>query len=436
MWRDVDSPTEEHPMSDVTRRDFVKTSSLAAAAISLTPISVLASGRRADTVKVGVIGCGGRGTGAAVDCLTADPGVQITAMGDVFADRLKASKQELVNQEEFKARIDVPEERSFTGFDSYRRVLDSGVDLVILATPPHFRPMHFEAAIRAGKHVFFEKPVAVDPAGIRRVLAAAEVADSRKLCVVAGTQRRHQSGYLAAMEHVKNGKLGEIVSARCYWNQGGLWVKKKEPNWSDMEWQLRNWLYFTWVSGDHIVEQHVHNLDVMNWAIGAHPLKASGMGGRQVRTAPEYGHIFDHFAIEYEYPRGIHVLSMCRQIDGTDGKVEEVVHGTFGTLRTRPGFAEISGQNAWKFDGKETNPYVQEHIDLLTAIRTGKHLNEARQVAESTLTAIMGRMAAYTGKSVTWEQALASKLDLTPPSYDFGPLPVAAVAMPGRTPLE
>ncbi len=422
-------------MSELSRRDFVKASSLAAAALSLTPISVLAA-KRADTVKVGVIGCGGRGTGAAVDCLAADPGIQITAMGDVFSDRLTSARNELLGQEELKSRVDVPDDRCFTGFDAYRKVIDSGVDLVILATPPHFRPIHFEAAIRAGKHVFFEKPVAVDPAGIRRVLAAAEVADSKKLCVVAGTQRRHSPEYLEAMKRLKDGAIGKIVSARCYWNQGGLWVKKHDKAWSDMEWQVRNWLYFTWLSGDHIVEQHVHNLDVINWAMGAHPVKASGMGGRQVRTAPEYGHIFDHFAIEYEFPGGEHVLSMCRQIDGTDGKVEEVVHGTAGTMLTRPGTAQISGQNAWKFAGQMTNPYVQEHKDLLAAIRSGKHVNEARQVAESTLTAIMGRMAAYTGKTVTWEQALNSKLDLSPPEYALGSLPVAAVAVPGKTPLE
>lgn len=422
-----------HPLS---RRDFVKSSSLAAAALSLTPISALASRSRSDSINVGVIGCGGRGTGAAVDCLTADPGVRITALGDAFESRVKSSRQNLLEQEAFTPRIDIPDDRCFVGMDAYKKVIASGVDLVILATPPHFRPIHFDAAIRAGKHVFLEKPCAVDPAGVRRVLAAAEIADAQKLCVVAGTQRRHQGGYLQAMEQLKSGRCGQIISARCYWNQGGLWVQKRRENESDMEWQLRNWLYFTWLSGDHIVEQHVHNLDVINWAIGGHPIRASGMGGRQVRTAPEYGHIFDHFAVEYEYPGGIHVLSMCRQIDGTDGKVEEVVHGTMGTLRTRPGFAEITGNQAWKFDGKESNPYVQEHIDLLSAIRSGKHVNEARQIAESTLTAIMGRMAAYTGKTVTWDFAMKSMLDLSPPSYEFGPLPVATVAMPGKTPLE
>jgi predicted dehydrogenase len=368
--------------------------------------------------------------------MTADPGVKIVSMGDLFKDRVNSSREELLKQEGFKDRVDVPDDRVFTGFDAYKKVLDSGVDLVILATSPHFRPIHFEAAVKAGKHIFFEKPVAVDPAGIRRVMAAADQADAKKLCVVTGTQRRHSAEYLAAMDRIKQGAIGKIVSARCYWNQGGLWVKPHQPDWSDMEWQIRNWLYFTWLSGDHIVEQHVHNLDVMNWAIGSHPLKASGMGGRQVRTGPEYGNIFDHFAIEYEYLGGIHGLSMCRQIDGTDGKVEEDFVGTDGRLHTRPGFAQTEGKTNWKWDGPDPLPYVQEHKDLLAAIRSGKHVNEAHRVAESTLTAIMGRMAAYTGKVVTWEQALNSKLDLSPPSYEFGPLPVAAVAVPGKTMLE
>jgi len=422
--------------SDFTRRDFVKATSLAAAGVALTPLRSIASARGADTVKVGVIGCGGRGTGAAADCLTADPSVKIVAMGDLFADRVKGSRGELSKMEEFKGRVDVPDDRIFTGFDAYQKVIASGVDLVILATCPHFRPIHFEAAIKAGKHVFFEKPVAVDPTGIRKVLAAAEIADAKKLCVVAGTQRRHSTEYLAAMQRIKAGDIGKVVAARCYWNQGGLWVHNRKANESDVEWQIRNWLYFTWLSGDHICEQHVHNLDVMNWAIGSHPLSASGMGGRQVRTGAEYGHIFDHFAIEYQYPDNVHVLSMCRQIDGTDGKVEEDVQGTEGRLHTRPGFAEITGKKPWKFDGQNPTPYVQEHVDLLAAIRGGKHINEAKQVAESTLTAIMGRMAAYTGKTVTWEQALKSKLDLSPPSYELGALPVPAVAVPGRTALE
>ncbi|MBC7834457.1 MAG: Gfo/Idh/MocA family oxidoreductase, partial [Phycisphaerales bacterium] len=386
--------------------------------------------------RVGVIGCGGRGTGAAANCLAASPDVEVWALGDVFAERVTSCLGNL-NSTDINAggRARVPKERCFTGFDAYKNVVASGVDIAILATPPHFRPRHLEAAIAAGVHVFMEKPVAVDPAGIRTVLAAAEAASAKKRSIVAGTQRRHERSYLECMSRVTGGELGKIVSARCYWNQGGLWMNPRKPEWSDMEWQLRNWLYFAWLSGDHIVEQHVHNLDVMNWAIGAHPLRAMGMGGRQVRTSPEYGHVFDHFAVEYEYPGGVNMMSMCRQIDGCAGRVEEVIVGTEGTCVTASGRAKIDGAKPWRFDGDQPDPYVQEHIDLIGAITTGRPVNEARQVAESTLTAIMGRMSAYTGKTVTWEQALESKLELGPGAYAFGSIAVDPVAVPGATPL-
>jgi predicted dehydrogenase len=283
--------------------------------------------------------------------------------------------------------------------------------------------------------VFLEKPVAVDPAGVRIVLAAAEEADRKRLCVVAGTQRRHEKCYREAMAQLSGGAIGKIISARCYWNMGGLWMKPPQPEWSDMEWQLRNWLYFTWLSGDHIVEQHVHNLDVVNWALGGHPVRAMGMGGRQVRTHPHYGNVFDHFAVDYEYADGTHLISMCRQTDNCAAKVEEVFHGTNGKLTTRPGYAALDGAKSWRFKGDNGNPYVQEIIDLFAAIESGKRINEARSVAESTLTAIMGRMSAYSGKEVTWDQALNSKLDLTPSAYEFGPLPSPEVAVPGTTPL-
>jgi predicted dehydrogenase len=280
-----------------------------------------------------------------------------------------------------------------------------------------------------------EKPVAVDPPGVRSVLASSELAQGKGLAIVAGTQRRHERSYHEAMEQVRSGAIGRIVSANCSWNMGGLWVKERQPQWSDMEWQLRNWLYFTWLSGDHIVEQHVHNLDVVNWALAAHPLRAQGMGGRQVRTGAEYGHIFDHFAIEFEYPGDVLVTSMCRQIDGCFDRVEERLRGTEGVLVTHPGHAVIHGRRDWRFEGSNPNPYVQEHIDLLESIRAGRPLNEGRAVAEATLTAIMGRIAAYTGKEVTWEQVLQSSLDLTPPRYEFGTIEVPPVAVPGRTPV-
>ncbi|MBL8763649.1 MAG: Gfo/Idh/MocA family oxidoreductase [Phycisphaerae bacterium] len=424
---------------EVSRREFVKAGALAATAMASGLPVFAAHAAGADSIRVGVIGLGGRGTGAAVDSLSASPKVRIVALADAFADRLSGSLEYLKKgddvPEELRARVDVPEDRRFVGFDAYKKLLASDVDLVILATPPHFRPIHFEAAVAAGKHVFMEKPVAVCPAGVRRVLAAAEEAKKKSLAVVTGTQRRHESCYLEAMKRLGEGAIGKIVSARVYWNQGALWSKKQEKGWSDMEWQLRNWLYFTWLSGDHIVEQHVHNLDVMNWAMGANPVRCWAMGGRQVRTEPVFGHIFDHFAVEYEYPGGAVGNSFCRQIEGCANRVEENIIGTDGVLLASSGRAEIRGKNAWKFAGENGNPYRIEHVDLIASIEARKPLNEAKRIAESTLTAIMGRMAAYTGKEITWEAALNSKLDLSPSKYEFGSIEVPAVAIPGKTPL-
>jgi predicted dehydrogenase len=396
--------------------------------------------RQPGAYRLGVIGCGGRGTGAAVDFLTAAPEARVVAMADVFPDRLASSRAALAGEDSsISSRVDVTDATCFTGFDGYKKLLalqgSSGVDVVVLATPPHFRPIHFAAAVAAGKHCFIEKPVAVDPAGVRMVMEAGALADQKSLRVVCGTQRRHQGNYIAAMQKIREGAIGRVVSGSCYWNQGGLWMHERKPEWSDMEWQLRNWLYFTWLSGDHIVEQHVHNLDVMNWAMGSNPIRASGSGGRQVRTSPAYGHVFDHFAIEFEYPDGVSVTSMCRQIEGCDSRVEEVIVGTEGRMILAPGRARIEGKNAWKYAGEATNPYEQEHRDLVAAIANNQALNESRRIAESTLTAIMGRMAAYTGKAVTWEKAKASTLDLSPKGYEFGPLPTPEVAMPGRTSL-
>ncbi|MEO6809355.1 MAG: Gfo/Idh/MocA family oxidoreductase, partial [Isosphaeraceae bacterium] len=329
---------------------------------------------------------------------------------------------------------DVPEDRRFVGFDAYKQVIDSGVDLVLLATPPGFRPMMIEEAVKAGKHVFAEKPIGVDGPGIRKVLAAAQEAKSKGLSIVVGTQRRHQAPYLESMKRIHDGEIGDVVGGRCYWNQGALWNKGRKDDWSDMEWQIRNWLYFTWLSGDHICEQHVHNLDVINWAIGAHPVRAVSLGGRQVRTSKEYGHIYDHFATELEYPNNVHVTSMCRQIPNCENNVSEAVVGTKGDWQSG-GFAFHIGGETKRVRDKGRNPYVQEHVDLIASIREGKPLNELRQVAESTLTAIMSRMSAYTGKAVTWEQAMESKHDLLPKDLVFGPLPVAPVAMPGETEL-
>lgn len=413
---------------DLTRRGFVGG---AVAAASLAAVASRAYAAGGDSLKVGVIGCGGRGSGAAENCLNGSPGMTITAVGDLFADRADGLANKLRNER--ANQCDLPPERVFTGFDNFERVLASGVDLVILATPPGFRPQHFEAAIAAGKHVFMEKPVAVDGPGIRKVLAAGELATQNKLGVVAGTQRRHDLGYIETIQRLHDGAIGEVTSASVYWNQGGLWSHQPRDGWTDMEWQIRNWLYFTWLSGDHIVEQHVHNLDVANWVIGDHPVKAYGMGGRQVRTDAVFGHIFDHFAIEYEYASGARVMSMCRQIDGTAGRVAEFVRGTKGA--SGPG-GWINGETEWNYRNREKpNPYDKEHTDLVASIRAGEPLNEAYAVATSTLTAIMGRMSAYTGQEVTWDQALNSTEDTFPANPDFGPLPVPPVAVPGQTRL-
>ncbi len=426
----------------MSRRDFVKASAAAGIAVTLAGRERLfAAG--SDKLRVGVIGCGWRGTGAAADCVNAADNVEVVAMGDLFQDQLDWSLARL--SREVDERVSVTEETSFVGFDAYKKVIACDIDMVILGTPPHFRPEHLKAAVEAGKHVFMEKPVAVDPAGIRSIIASSELAEQAGLAIVTGTQRRHQDHYLEIMKRIHNGDIGEIRSAQCYWNMGALWVeraqenlqKKKALGWSDMEWQCRNWLFLTWLSGDHIVEQHVHNLDIINWAIGAHPVQAMGMGGREVRTGPEFGNVFDHFAIEYEYPNGVRVLSMCRQTDGCHDIVAERVVGTTGKVYTDGSIGRIEGQNPYEYEGESPNPYVQEHADLIASIRKGKPLNEGKRIAESTMTAIMGRMSAHTGRALKWDWVMnASKLDLSPAEYSFDiELPVRPVAVPGKTQL-
>ena len=420
--------------SVLSRGDFVKTSAASAAVLGVASLSsvrgVFAAG--SDEIKVGLIGCGGRGTGAAGDAIRSAPGIKIVSLGDAFGDRLESCLERLKGNDELKANVDVAANRCFTGFDNYKGVIESGVDMVILATPPGFRPAHFKAAVEAGKHVFMEKPVAVDAPGVRAILQAGELAAKKKLGVVTGTIKRHQANYVATVKRIHEGAVGDILSAQCYYNTGELWNHGRKPEWTDMEWQCRNWLYFTWLSGDHIVEQHVHNLDVMNWVLRGHPVRCLALGGRQVRTDPAYGHIYDHFTVEYEYPEGIRMMSMCRQTDGCANNVSERVVGTKGSSNC---CGLIQGANEWKFDGDVPSPYVQEHTDLINSIREGRPLNEARQIAESSLTAIMGRMSAYTGQEITWDQAMNSQENLLPEKLEFGSLPTAPVAIPGKTPF-
>jgi len=416
---------------NLTRRDFIKTTAAASLAAAIPGnLGLFAQG--SDAIRVGVIGCGGRGTGAAIDCLNSSPGVEIVALGDLVPDRVESSFKQLM--EKFPSRVRVPANRRFTGFDNYQKVCAvPEVNLIVTAAPPGFRPIHLKASIDAGKHVFMEKPVAVDPVGVRSVIASSEAAAKKGLAIVAGTQRRHQKKYLELMRRIKDGQIGDIVGAQCYWNQGDLWVKLREPGMSEIEWQCRNWLYFSWTSGDHIVEQHVHNIDVVNWALGTLPKNIVAMGGREVRKAPEYGNIFDHFAVEFEYGNGVRVASYCRQTDGCAERVEERIVGTKGVAF---GYGEIKGEKPWKFEGDEANPYVVEHADLIASIRAGKPLNEGRRIAESTMCAIAGRMSAYTGRAISWDWVMnASKLDLSPAKYEFGPNPVDPVAVPGKTPL-
>jgi predicted dehydrogenase len=421
------------------RRDFLKTSAAAgtaaASVLSLAP-TVHASAN--DLIRVGLIGCGGRGKGAAQQCVQGGRNVKLWAMGDAFRDRLNDGLSFL--RPRVGDSMEVPSERQFVGLDAYRDVI-ANCDLVILATPPGFRPIHLQAAVQANKHIFTEKPVAVDAPGVQTVLGLYEEANRRGLCVVAGLQRHYQTGYLQSMRRIHEGELGTITSARCYWNQGGLWHHDRAASETDAEWQIRNWLYFTWLSGDHICEQHVHNLDVVNWAIGAHPVRCVGMGGRQARTRPEFGHIYDHFSVEYTYPNDVHVLSTCRQIEGCEHNVSEAVVGTRGTWTSRdtpgdPNFYRIKdtqGTTQWTFRrGDDNEPYQKEHDVLIDCIRQGRPINNLRYVAESTLTAIMGRMSAYTGRVVTWNEALASTERLMPQNLALNStLAIPPVATPG-----
>jgi myo-inositol 2-dehydrogenase/D-chiro-inositol 1-dehydrogenase len=428
-------------IAPVTRRSFMELSTAAAAAM-MFPSGV--HGQATASLKVGVIGTGGRGTGAIANVLMSAEGVEISALADLNPDRIEQSRDTLDKQAaedrnfgaRYKAGFKVAGDKVYTGFDAYQKVLASNVDMIILSTPPGFRPMHLAAAVAAGKHIFTEKPVATDSAGIRSVLATYEAALKKNLGIVAGTQRRHQAEYLATIDRIHNGAIGDVVSGQVFWNQGGLWNNGRQPTWSDTEWQIRNWLYFTWLSGDHIVEQHVHNIDVANWVMKAHPIKAVGAGGRQQRTDPKYGNIYDHFAVDFEYPSGARVMSMCRQIEGTANRIGENFIGTKGSS---DGSSKITGATPWTYQKPErpVNPYVQEHTDLIASIRAGKPLNELRTVAESTLTAILGREAAYTGQELTWDQVLKADLDLLPPGgQTFGPLPVPPVPMPGLTKLN
>jgi len=389
-------------------------------------------------LRAGVIGCGGRGTGAAINFLSAGPHLEVVALGDTFQDRVDACREEIMKQK----GQDVPVEKCFVGFDAYQKVIDAGVDIVILASPPYFRPEHLAAAIQAKKHVFAEKPVCVDPVGARSIMATAQKAKGMELSIVTGTQRRHQRDYVSTWQQVAQGAIGEITGGNVYWNGNKLWHRDPNASWSEMEYMIRNWVNWTWLSGDHIVEQHVHNIDVANWFTGNHPVKAVGFGSRLRRVT---GDQYDNFSVDFTFENGMHIHSMCRQINGCVTNVSERLQGSKGSTNCQNSILDLAGTEIWKYgypvdsEGKSTNsvsvdPYVQEHIDLVTAIRTSTPINEAENTAISTMNAIMGRISAYTGKEVTYEELMNSDLKLGPTVFTFGPvdidktIPIAGVA--------
>ena len=433
-----------------SRREFLKSSTLAAVGAGLLTQTAPLAGAYAggdDLIRVGLIGCGGRGTGAAAQALSTAGEVKLVAMGDAFGDRIKSSLAAIQNEggPKVAARIDVPAERQFVGFDAFQKVIDSGVDLVILATPPGFRPLQFEAAVKAGKHVFMEKPVAVDAPGVRQVLAAAAEAKKKNLGVGVGLQRHHQAAYIETIKKLQDGAIGDMHTMRAYWNDRGVWVIDRQPGMSEMTYQMRNWYYFNWLCGDHICEQHIHNLDVINWLKNGYPVRASGMGGRQVRTDKKFGEIFDQHAVEFEYADGSRLFSQCRHIEGCWSSVSEHAQGTKGSSDISAGLIRMNGQPDWRYQpakgSRPANPYQVEHDDLFASIRAGKPINEAEYGALSSMTSILGRMATYSGKVVEWKDALASEISLQPKNYNFDENPPSmpngdghyAIAIPGST---
>ncbi len=430
----------------LTRRGFLKTTAQAGAAVLLLDKArVHAAG--SDKIKVGLIGCGGRGTGAGIiDCAQASKGIELVAIGDLFQDHADKAVDQIVENLRSKNLpadeiVKVTPDTTFVGFDAYRHVIASDVDLVILTTPPNFRPQHLRAAVEAGKHVFIEKPVAVDPAGVRSVIETSELARQKGLTLVAGTQMRRLESNREAIRRIHDGAIGKITGGQVVRCGGGMrdWrgsEKARKPEWTDVEYALRRWLFWTWLSGDFIVEMHVHNLDVMNWILRSHPVQAMGVGGRQARTEPEYGNVYDHFSVEYLYPDDVRIEYIGAQIDKISSRSDQRVTGTKGSAYLDFGNATIKGKRSYTYEDKQPDPQVTEYADTVESIRKGRAVNEGRQIAETTMTAILGRMSAYTGRAIKWDWAMeASKLDLGPIVSEFGALPEKPVAVPGVTEL-
>ncbi len=420
-----------------SRRQFLKSSSamMVTGAIGVNaPFVGGAPFAGSDLLRIGLIGCGARGTGAAAQALAADKNVKLVAMGDVFKDHLQSSLTTLKEDSKISHKLDVSPEHCFVGFDAYQKVIASGVDVVLLAEPPHFRPQHLKAAVDAGKHVFAEKPIAVDAPGVRSVLATCEEAKKKDLSVVSGLCLRYSYGFQETIKRIHDGALGELRALQANDFRGSIWVKPRQPEWTDMEWQLRNWYYFTWLSGDFNVEQHVHNLDVCAWIMkNEYPVRAVGTGGRQVRTGPEYGNIYDHHTVIYEYANGVKLFSSCRQQSGCQNDMSCYVMGGKGTAEVSERRFAISAESQWIYHGEKNNMYQTEHDELFASIRKGQPINNGEYMAKTTLLAIMGRMATYTGQMITWDQAMNSKEDLTPEKYEWGTVPTPPVAVPGVT---
>lgn len=426
-------------MSDqASRRDFLKNSSSAVVAGSLAATlgasrSVHAAG--SDVLKVGLIGCGGRGTGAVRNAMLADENLELTVLADAFPDRLGHAQNILMPQ--IGKKYQVTDDNCFTGFDAYKQVMASDVDVVLLCTPPHFRPMQIRAAIEAGKHVFCEKPVAVDPTGVRSVLDTAKMAKEKNLTIVSGLCWRYDLGVRATMQQIQDGAIGDIAAIQENYLANTLWIRGKKADWekwSPMEYQMRNWLYYTWLSGDHIVEQHIHSLDKALWLMGDKPpASCVGLGGRQVRTDPRWGHIYDHFAVCYEWENGVKTFAYTRQMAGCFNNTEDYVLGTKGRAKILK--HQIEGETEWRYPKNAPKPsmYNQEHKELFAGIRSGNIINNGEYMCYSTLLAIMGREACYTGKTITWEEAMNSPQDLTPEKYEWGDLATPEVATPGKT---
>lgn len=422
--------------ASLSRRSFLRGTSATVASAAVAPY-ILAKSMRpggAEMLKVGLVGCQGRGTGAAAEALRADKNVKLVAMGDVFSDHLESSLKSLQGEADLGGKLDVPPDRRFVGFDAYKKVIEAS-DVVLLATTPHFRPLHMRAAVEAGKHLFVEKPVAIDAPGVRSVLESARIAREKKLNVVSGLCYRYMTEKKAVIERVHAGDIGEIVAMQTTYNTGSLWHRGRKPEWTDMEWQIRNWLYFSWLSGDHIAEQHIHSLDKIAWAMkNEYPVKATSSGGRVQRVDPMYGNVYDHFNTVFEWKSGVRCFSSCRQWNGASTDVSDQVYGTHGIASLQD--HKITGPKAWswrKGDDEPGDMYQNEHNALFASIRAGKVIDNTEYMAHSTLMAIMARMAAYTGQTITWEQALNSTEDMTPKAYAWGAAPTPQIAVPGVT---